>query len=212
MNEDLFRPGTWDRDIFISVVVKNEYRLPDDLSMYTVVDIGACFGAFTYACLIRRARQVLSFEPHPENFSLLIQHLASQIAENQVEAYNLAVWGKSGLQLRLSECEFNNTGGHAICADGPYEVETISLNDILSGLEWPVLIKLDCEGSEWQILYNCDKRLLWEKCQGIVGEFHNGTDPGDRIEVLHSMLEGVGYHNHFHYENDWLGKFQCHRS
>src|SRR5262249_30890243 len=112
----VFRSGTWDRTIFMGIVERNEYRLPesfapDDL----VVDIGMHVGGFCFAALMRGCRNVYGFEAEGENFDLAVRNL--QGFGERVHVYHKAVWRSD----RESDTLFHggyppdgNTGGGCI--------------------------------------------------------------------------------------------------
>ena len=45
-----FREGSWDENIFKSIVWFNEYKIPENLKEFLVVDIGGHIGSFTWLC------------------------------------------------------------------------------------------------------------------------------------------------------------------
>ena len=167
----------WDERIFHEVNQLNCYRLPtafapDDV----IIDIGAHIGSFAYACLKRGCGQVLAYEPDPLNFAKLKANL-SPFAQ-RVQLFEKAVWRSDAPQRRLPMRQFGrsdpaaNTGLGSLaiqgCADA--QVETVSLDEILTACNAPVrLLKLDCEGGEYPILYT-SKKLA--KVQTVVTEYH----------------------------------------
>src|SRR5262245_4530866 len=84
------RPGTNDDVIYASVVTRNEYRVPADLSGAIVVDVGMHVGAFSYLALTRGAAEVHGFEPEPANYACAAQNLAPFASRTRLS--NRAVW------------------------------------------------------------------------------------------------------------------------
>ena len=142
------------------------------------VDIGANVGGF---CVHASAffEQIYAFEPLRDNYNILTRVL-EQLEIRNVQTYNMAVYGTSALDLPLK----SHKEGHSkdiSCADleqdkyGFVELEegckTVSLKDILETLQLPRInyLKLDCEGSEYEILENFDD---YEKVSIIVMEIH----------------------------------------
>lgn len=192
MNPALYRPGTSDRNIWKSVVEGNEYRLPDQLPPSSVViDIGCNTGAFSYACCQRGAAKVIAFEPDPENYILARKQLKALIKDGRVEIYPLAVVGSfgsndfewrsiSGFLARDGE---NNYGGSFLLdkkegdlglgqyiVNTPFTVPCISIRSVMQ--KWPKshILKLDCEGSEFEI---CSSLwVLHGIPDRIIGEYH----------------------------------------
>lgn len=67
--------STMDEQILRAVYAANEYRLPDDMAGWAVLDAGGHAGYFARACVERGAR-VLSYEPAPDNCRLWAMNLA----------------------------------------------------------------------------------------------------------------------------------------
>jgi len=224
MNPALFRPGTSDENIVRSVVDGNEYKLPDAFEPTDlIVDIGGCIGAFAHACIQRGAGRVMCFEPDPENYWLLRQHLADEIAEGRVEAFPVAIagsWGFrtfSGVVRRDGE---TNHGGAYLFGEGnnsygldeyivnrPFRVVTIPLGLVnLLGFPKgfaPRLLKLDCENSEHEIITEWSFEL--GEFPMIVGEYHPYGHSG---EELKQKLELLGFTVGLHpWPNSELGLF-----
>jgi FkbM family methyltransferase len=165
------RPNTCDRGIFIEVVLQNEYRLPpffepDDV----IVDVGGHIGAFAYACLIRGAGKVITCEPEPGNLELLRKNLAR--FGDRVEIVPAAVWpaGVSTPGLAPPVNPYDTCQFSMIFRDGGVPVPTITLEKVLAQVGAHVrLLKLDCEGAEYDILDSSDLRRI----QTICGEAHS---------------------------------------
>lgn len=175
------RPGTSDHAIILNVMVNNEYNLPDDMKNWVVIDIGAHIGAFAMACVERGASQVISFEPEKENFDLLIQN----IDEKKVWAHCRAVWSNAHDDILISgfpvfaHSKEVNTGGSYIYLkrkdqDHVVSTKATTLKAITQGVEIfgkLQLVKLDCEYSEWDILYSSSEDTIRQSPR-YVGEFH----------------------------------------
>lgn len=187
------RPESWDWGIARAVVVNNEYRLPERFrETDVVIDIGAHIGSFAYACLRRGAGKVISFEPDPENAALAARNLAH--FGSRCELHAAAVWRSDGRvpNLLLGRAkERLNTGGHSVVSDGGgVAVPVIALDAVLASLAGPIrLLKIDCEGAEYPILFT--SRHL-DRVASIVGEFHRigpGSEHGDVTAAV--QVDGV---------------------
>jgi FkbM family methyltransferase len=91
----------------------------------------------------------------------------------------------------------NDNNKHGFRGDEYEEVQTISLETILKGIDEVQLLKVDIEGAEFDFLYNKDlSKIKW-----ITGEFHNWLFQfGDRGVKL---LEWIGKtHDEVHSEGD----------
>jgi FkbM family methyltransferase len=189
-----FRPNTQDEWIYNEVYVSNCYRLPDDMSGKAVIDIGANIGTFAAACLERGSQAVYCFEPDRATYQSLIQHLISFEAPRWA-AIQSAVVGKhrtGRLYLTLPKaCNGTRmTGGqHVTTEDTGDPITATSLSKFLSGRAGSFWLKLDCEGSEHEILAD---DLPWDQIEQIFGEIHD-CGPGANAESLRERLVSVGY-------------------
>jgi O-antigen chain-terminating methyltransferase len=178
------RAQTSDQQIFELVVDHNEYNLPpkfraDDI----VIDIGAHIGGFSFAALVRGAGKVYAYEAHPDNHAIASQNLAR--FGSKIDCEQQAVWRSD----QPSQTLYNetlvgstNTGGVSLLwNEAGNAVQTISLDEILEkaseGFTKPIrLLKLDCEGSEYPILFTSNRLEIVEE---VCGEYHEM--PPERI-------------------------------
>lgn len=183
-----FRPNTWDQNIFDCVNKHNEYRLPNVFEPTDViVDIGSHIGSFSYACLTRGAGKVYSYEAMPANYELTRDNL-EQFGD-KASVQHAAVW-RSDKQvdiLHFSESTDNkNTGGGNVWSnDSKTSVPALSFDKILETIDKPIrLLKLDCEGSEFPILFT-SQRL--GQVQAICGEYHEFGGQYDQNIISESL-------------------------
>ncbi|MCI0456739.1 MAG: FkbM family methyltransferase [Gemmataceae bacterium] len=207
----LFRPGTLDWDIFYSVVVENEYRLPDAFAPDDIlVDIGVHVGSFCLAGLLRGAGRVYGFEAEVGNYEQAVRNLRCFGGRAQVS--HRAVWRSDRPATVLyhtgySEQDGSNTGGgNVLWATAGQSVQTVALDEVLrevteEGNRRVRLLKLDCEGSEYPILLT--SRLL-HLVDAIHMEYHviGGAIPaGAHLEGVDrftpELLEGCLQRNGF---------------
>lgn len=189
------RPRTDDRIIFESVVDRDEYPLPPKFDARDVViDIGAHIGSFSYAVLKRGAGKVYAYEAHPINHAITRKNL-EQFGE-RADCRNLAVWrsdvpSQTLFNDRLNNQADPNTGGYAVVYNNEgLPIQTVGLDDILreatDGFKKKVrLLKLDCEGAEYPILFSAKHLKAVEE---ICGEYHE-IEPD--IVPLRARVEGM---------------------
>jgi FkbM family methyltransferase len=186
-----FRPRTVDEGIYTSIVDDNKYHLPRTLDAEDVcVDIGAHIGAFSYACLERGAGRVIAIEPDHVNATLMRQHLLTFKARKEI--YQAAV-GRSddqaGFRLMYTRCpKAWNTGGGHCREDTGIPTIAIRLDDILEDAGKTRILKLDCEGAEYAILYTSKKLHTVES---ICMEYHR-TNPDT---IVSSLVVEDGHYN-----------------
>lgn len=156
---------------------------------WTVIDIGAHIGAFAVLAA-KRGATVYAFEPEPENFDLL----KCNIAGHDVRAFRNAVVGKPGkVQIYKWEKSKGNTGSYTMYygQDGPsFEAWGITLAEalILAGGACD-LLKLDCEGAEYDILMSARPETL-RAVSRIILEWHISRD---RYNALKAFLVANGF-------------------
>lgn len=185
----LVRPDTLDADIVREVVAT--YRIPDlvescrSKSAVTIFDIGAHIGAFSVimATLVPRA-VVRAFEPAPDNFAVLEQNIRHAGLTGRVTATLAGVGGRSGF-LAAGDIgrspDGRNTGGHSVVgtrvhvaapADGGASVPLMPLGPLLDRETSVDILKIDCEGSEFEILYGLTPEQV-ARIETMVGEIHS---------------------------------------
>jgi FkbM family methyltransferase len=175
-----------DVNIASDVLGDNEYeleqlRLPDNA---TVVDLGGNIG--TFAMEIHRmfpSARIISYEPHPGNcymfrinapFATLMQKAAS---------------GETGT-VHLEDND--NYVGLRLTEKGGIEVRAQSLDDILKDIETVDLLKIDIEGSEFDVLDNTSP-ATFDKVQTILMEVHNFTPGFDHAAWAENILSKNGF-------------------
>ncbi len=127
-----------------------------------ILDMGACEGMFSImlAKLFPKAR-VIAFEPVPQTYFLMLKNIGLNGTVN-IETYNIGL-GKKGqktAEIYISK-DLSNTGGSSsLFTFNPEShiketVGVISLDDVfdLYGIDRCHLLKMDIEGSEYDVLY-----------------------------------------------------------
>ncbi len=127
-----------------------------------VIDIGANVGAVSlYIAKKYPNVKIFSFEAHPINYKNLIRNINYNNITN-IMAYNLAVSHTDNNLVNIT-LSSNNTGSSSIFKSSEkdnkflnFDVETISLDTIIlkNDIKKIKFLKIDCEGSEFDILEN----------------------------------------------------------
>ena len=162
-----------------------------------VVDIGANVGFFTISALFKlKDPRVISFEPMQRNFVQLQKNLAK--AGDQVTLVNKAVNNipgelvlkfNSNLNITTSASLFENVHGSDEERVQATTLENIFLDYGLSRID---LLKMDCEGAEYNILYNTPAHLF-KKINCIAIETHPGPGKSENKIALEKFLSDTGY-------------------
>jgi len=167
----IFRPSTKDEDVWRSVYERNEYNLKDGLDGAVVVDVGGHIGSFACACAERGAASIHVYEPSPSNFKILTQNCAPYA---QITTHNFPITMATGDLVSLIEEEFNTGAAHIeLASDTKSSLSGVSFIDALkqSAVKRIDVLKLDCEGSEWDILTGTPVEI-WSEIGEVVGEYH----------------------------------------
>ncbi|HEY0611519.1 MAG TPA: FkbM family methyltransferase [Chitinophaga sp.] len=191
------------KEIFINDVYSMDQLAGSLPEQPVVIDIGGNAGYFTLFLLAKKEQaQVFAYEAVPTNCRLFQQHLdMNPQLEGRVEIYHKAVTGTPAdtITLHLETAE-----GNAVTAsvyddftkDNTYivEVPCISLAEILTSnqLSKVDLVKVDCEGSEYPIIYETPPHV-WEKIDRMAIEVHNLDKEKRNMSYLEGYLASLGY-------------------
>jgi len=206
----VFRPGSTDEEVFGGVIYGDEYHLPDSFDPEDIIlDIGAHIGSFCFAALERGSNHVHGFEPFLKNYECARRNLAN--FEGRVTLYNKAVWRSDKIVKTLSFTSFegeNESAGHVIDPNHGVPVEAVPFDEVVlrlteNGRKRIRLMKIDCEGSEFPILFTSKTLHLIDS---ITGEYHNFADnydqgPGED-HFFHKMPEHARVEGHDRYIHD----------
>jgi FkbM family methyltransferase len=171
-----FREGTIEEWIYKCVVTDNEYGLPERfLPDDVVIDVGMHIGSFCHAAALRGAGRVYGFEADESNFRRAAEHLAPY--GDRVRPAHNAVWRSdeppTTLRLFRARDGENTGGGNVVWSEGDASVPALPFDDIVrhatrGGLRVRFL-KIDCEGSEFPILFTSKSLHLIDE---VAGEYH----------------------------------------
>ena len=182
----LFRARTLDRTVLKDVWTKGVYEKKgfEINETDTVVDIGGHIGAFSvFAANQARKGKVLAFEPFKENYDLLVSNINLNGFKNVI-VENKGIGkedGSSRFYLRPKKLEKGeiayNTGGHSFHlikeSDTYMDVPTLSFDSMVDEFKLDKIdfLKMDCEGAEFEIIYNASEESL-AKVSKITMECH----------------------------------------
>lgn len=158
-----------------------------------VFDIGGNIGVFAlYAATKASDVKVISFEPFPQNAAFFESNLNNSQLKN-VTLFNQAVAGKSIKRvLNVNESWIKHSLSEENIESKGINVDCISLNQVFEKFTHCDLLKLDCEGSEYEILYSSSPQTL-KKIRKIVIEFHNLDNENKNGNSLRLFLEENNY-------------------
>ncbi len=171
----------------VEIVCNDEYLLHkfENCVGKTFIDIGANCGVATIILAKQNPESTIyCFEPCKKTFETLCNNIKINNLKNVIP-HNKAV-SKEELKTISLFLNPEYSGGNTTYADNntinnyfnkpieSYDVECISLDEIIANnnVTEVELLKIDCEGAEYDILYNsaCLKQKI---IKNMVGEFHN---------------------------------------
>jgi FkbM family methyltransferase len=160
--------------VFWSIFVQKCYRLWRDCQ--SIVDAGANIGVFSvWAARQLPQAQILSLEPFPETFARLQHNLRTNHFGPRVQSVQLALAGQSGeRQMKAGEESQRRSLVPTDRAEGEaVKVPSITLAELFDrySLEQIDLLKMDIEGSEWEVLFSTPPFIL-SRIRRLQLEYH----------------------------------------
>jgi len=173
------------------VLLLDEYGMAKDFKQEKfrdsiIVDAGAHVGLFSLK-ISPYARKVICIEPLEKNYRLLKENLYRNKIGN-AEPLQKALWVKN-TSIRFIQGKTSSSGRIKMEAEKGIEIEAITLKEIVERYGRVDLLKLDVEGSEYEILLKTPNSVF-DSILRIVGEIHLTTTPEDEIK---ERLEKLGY-------------------
>lgn len=167
---------------------------------WVVVDIGAAIGEFTIEAALQLTEGIVhAFEPNPGSINILRQNIRANNL-NRVETYNLGVWKEEGeIPLHFLNNEplqavsgSNHTASLVMVKET--SIPVITLGQVVEEKVGHTidLLKLDCEGAEYEILLNQDPKVF-SKIDRIIMEYHDLDDQRNH-RLLVKLFKELGYH------------------
>lgn len=192
------RGNIWDARIVREMYVRRDYLqhiiLP---AAPVVIDIGGYIGDFTiYAAKYLNAR-VYVFEPTAENYALLLENVAINGLQDRITAFNAAVSNAGSITLNVQKQEEGeiHVSAHRYGESEKRVVPAYLPERILAdnGLEHVDLLKIDCEGGEYEIFPLLTPAIL-ARIGNVVFEYHKFIpDWQPRVERLFKQLQDAGF-------------------
>jgi FkbM family methyltransferase len=169
-----------------------------DIKNPVIIDIGANVGFFTLYSLTKfNNPRLISFEPIEKNYRQLIKNVPREENKN-VHLINKAVSDTEGeIHMMLdSSADFTTSAtifNHTREQDR-VTIKSTTLPKVFENykLQKVDLLKLDCEGAEYCILYNTPS-ALFDKINCIALETHPGMQKNENNEALAGYLKTKGF-------------------
>src|SRR5437588_2561781 len=178
----------------LSVNVDREYDIPgfDWASTHTIVDIGAHVGTFTvWAAMRAPGARVLAVEPNPETFPLLERNIRDNGLHGRVTAIHAAVGAAPGTgTLELVEHSLGTRLARTDDGAIKVRIETVPALLAQAAMDDVDLLKIDCEGMEYEVFESIDSQQLL-RLGAIACEYH--PRPGRKVDQLDALFKSAGF-------------------
>ena len=200
----LARPATTAlADLFVlrEVLVEETYRavlplLPQ--KGLRLVDVGANLGSFTiWLNQVAKVEEAFCFEPEPDSFQLLKFNLARNGC-GFAQALDMAVGGQSRTaNISLKQDSPGGTNIYSPSAGGERArgsaIRVVALSEWLGRMPGTFdLLKMDCEGSEWEIARQTNRSDL-ARFRAVIAEVHADPEGRQPVEQFAGLLESAGF-------------------
>jgi len=159
----------------------------------TIIDIGANAGYFTLFATSLWQAKLFSFEPVPVNYAQLKRNRDLN-STREIKCFPQAVAGHSGkINLTFDPSDSFTTSATMFtsekAADKSLAVPCLTLQQLMdeNNIKKCDLLKMDCEGAEYDILYNCPADYL-QRIDQIAMEVHCGQKENQNIDALESFF------------------------
>lgn len=191
------------KEIFMADVYNVNYLTQILPEKPVVIDIGANAGYFDVLLLSKKNKaKIFAYEPLPHNIDMI----ESVVKQNSWMQQNLFFNQKAvtGIKKASLELYMENTSNNQVVASVfpdfddrnnlKISVPCISLTDIIgqNNLLHIDLLKMDCEGSEYDIIYNTDKNFI-QRIKIIVAEVHDLDNEKNNISALTLYLKSLQF-------------------
>ena len=186
--EDFYHLGTW---------------LPQVPENAIIIDIGANVGYFSFLMASKKSQStVYAFEPMKKNSTVFQKNIS--INPNLQKRIILTEEAVTGTQTGLVTMFFDSVNDNSVISsvyddfsasnNQSLQVKSIRLSDVIEqyDLKRIDILKMDCEGSEYPILYDSPE-AIWPLINCIVIEVHDMDIEKRNAAYLFKFLSNKGF-------------------
>ena len=191
------------KEIFMSDVYDVEQLCNELPENPVILDIGTNVGFFDILLLSKiTVSKIYAYEPVPFNVATFQETINyNTLLQKNIVLHQMAVTGKHQDRLDLYLEDINkNSVDASVLSDfdishaHKISVPCITLSDIIfqNNLKQIDFLKLDCEGSEFDIIYNTDKALI-RRIDKMIIEVHNLDNDTNNISFMNNYIQSIGF-------------------
>ncbi len=210
LEEIEYRVNKFDLDVINEVIVDDCYKIRNlKLTPKNIIDIGAFIGDSTILMASKfNNANIFAFEPEKDNFELLKKNVANY---KNVKIFPYAVSKIEHADLSLDK---RNSGGHVLIhtnGTAKSNIETIEFASIFkeNNLKSCDILKIDCEGGEYDIFLNKENHKYIKDIKVILMEYHIFDGSKSyllKARKLENTLKELGFKVHTRTSKNILGQ------
>jgi FkbM family methyltransferase len=120
---------------------------------------------------LKGARRVVGVEPLPNVYARAIENVKLNHLEGKVFLINAALGSKSGkIKVPCNMSVYDSVGFSTLRTNGKCEVPILTLSEVMKQIDEPYLLKMDCEGCEFDVILNDYEHV--KKFEKLIIEHH----------------------------------------
>jgi FkbM family methyltransferase len=167
-----FYNGISNGDLFNIFYEKDYDFLP--VKDRVVIDIGANIADSSIYFAMSGAKKVIALEPFPKNFEVAQKNITLNGFTDKIELLNAGCCGGQSKDMVL-DASANGVGCQTMQSSLGSNIHFYTLRELIDkyNIDSPAVLKLDCEGCEYDIILSNGKTVL-DKFSHIQVEYHYG--------------------------------------
>jgi FkbM family methyltransferase len=167
-----FYNGISNGDLFNIFYEKDYNFLP--VKDRVVIDIGANIADSSIYFAMTGAKKVIALEPFPKNFEVAQKNITLNGFTDKIELLNAGCCGGQSKDMVL-DASANGVGCQTMQSSLGNNIHFYTLRELINkyNIDSPAVLKIDCEGCEYDIILKNDKTML-DKFSHIQVEYHHG--------------------------------------
>lgn len=182
--------------MYNEVIAANQYHLSEEkMRDRTVIDIGANIGAFSLYAASLGAKNVISVEPISASYNTFLGNIY-RTGLTTITTLKKLISEQARQFIRVSLND--NAGANSMynVSDNYEVVETTTFSDLMHNIPGnDILLKLDCEGAEYDIIMNARTEDM-RRVNEIMLEIHTELHPKYKgRQVIEDKLKEFGFTN-----------------
>ena len=176
---------------FIEIFEHDGYRLVEsEVRGKVVIDVGANLGMFALRCVELGAKQIIAVEAQATIYNLGLLHNVKNFP--MITPMHAAVFDEDGKTVQI----LNEHVGSRIREGIGDPVTTVTLKTLIKDIpDQDMVLKLDCEGSEFNILMKVEPETM-KRFKIVNIEIHGNTNENPAykdVELVRNRLAELGY-------------------